>query len=299
MNNITLKHLNAFVTVYKEKGITLAAEKLGYTQPQVSLYIRELEDYYGTSLFERKGRGIEHTEAARQMFEYASHILSMCDDMDIKMKNWDTAGKLRIGSSISIGVCLMPTYIKKFKNLYPEVELSVVTDSSDIIEQMIEESRLDFALIEGNPHSEKLEVESFMEDELVLFCSPEDELAGKAAENESHNITLQDIEDKPILLRERNSATRSLAEETLVKLGMAVTPFWESSSTTAIINAVIEGLGISILPRRFLAEYIREGRLVPLKLEGADFKRSYNIIYSQNKFLTGAAVNFFEMINEM
>lgn len=298
MNTITLKHLSVFFNVYKENGITRAAEKLGLTQPQVSLYIRELEQHYNVSLFQRSGRGIQRTEAAVELFEYASHIISMYDEMDSKMNNWSKAGKLRIGSSISIGACLMPMYIKNFKKEHPDTEVLVTIDSSDIIEQMLQESKLDFALIEGMPHSNNFIIEPFMEDELVLVCNPSSPLALKAAERSNGKITIQDLEDEPLLLREKNSATRNLAEESLVHLGMSVDPVWESTSTTAIINAVIENIGISILPRRFLLSYIADKKVVPLNLENVDFKRSYNIIYHKNKYLTQPAIDFFNMVEE-
>jgi len=296
MSSVTLKHLSVFYNVYKENSVTRAAEKLGLTQPQVSHYIHDLEHIYSISLFQRSGRGIRRTQAAIELFEYASHIISMYDEMNSKMNNWNEAGKLRIGSSISIGACLMPLYIKKFKQTHPDTQVAVTIDSSDIIEQMLQESKLDFALIEGIPHASNIIIEPFMEDELVLVCNPDSSLAEKSLVSTNGTVTIEDLEDQPLLLREKNSATRNLAEESLVHLGMSVNPVWESTSTTAIINAVIENLGISILPRRFLASYINDKKVLPLKLENVDFKRTYNIIYHKNKYLSQSAVDFLNMV---
>lgn len=112
---MTLKHIKIFVAVYQEESITRAAEKLHMTQPATSLAIRELEEYYHTKLFERSGRGIRVTSAGSQLYPSAVRLLSLYDEMDAEMKNWDTSGRLRIGSSISIGSCILPQLINRFQ----------------------------------------------------------------------------------------------------------------------------------------------------------------------------------------
>ena len=166
------------MTVYQEESITRAAEKLHMTQPATSLAIREMEEYYHTKLFERSGRGIRVTSAGTRLYPSAARLLSLYDEMDAEMKNWDTSGKLRIGSSISIGSCILPQLINRFSKKYPELELYVKVDSSDVIEQNILENHLDFALIEGSVHSEKLNSSVFLDDELVPVCSRFHPLAG-------------------------------------------------------------------------------------------------------------------------
>ena len=111
---MTLKHIKIFVTVYQEESITRAAEKLHMTQPATSLAIREMEEYYHTKLFERSGRGIRVTSAGTRLYPSAARLLSLYDEMDAEMKNWDTSGRLRIGSSISIGSCILPQLINRF-----------------------------------------------------------------------------------------------------------------------------------------------------------------------------------------
>ena len=107
------------------------------TQPATSLAIREMEEYYHTKLFERSGRGIRVTSAGTRLYPSAARLLSLYDEMDAEMKNWDTSGRLRIGSSISIGSCILPQLINRFSKKYPELELYVKVDSSDVIEQNI------------------------------------------------------------------------------------------------------------------------------------------------------------------
>ena len=100
---MTLRHLHIFVSVYEHKSITKAANTLHIAQPSVSLAIKELGEYYGVQLFDRIGRGITPTEAAKHLYGYAIHIVSLFNEIEQHIKNWDNIGTLRIGASITIG----------------------------------------------------------------------------------------------------------------------------------------------------------------------------------------------------
>lgn len=287
---MTLKHLRVFVKVYELNSITKAAKALQMTQPATSLAMRELEEEYHTKFFERSGRGIIATQAAAHMYEYAARVMSSFEEMDEEMRNWNVAGKLRIGSSISIGTCLLPEFLKQYTYRYQELDTYVRIDSSDVIEQMIVENKLDFALIESSAHSAKVISESFYDDSLVAICGRFHRLADKDV------ITLEDLSKERLLLREPNSGTRQLVDSTFLLHGYTVSPIWESTSTAALIQGVKHELGISILPKRMLETHIRHHEVVPLKIKNVDFKRHYHIIYHENKYITEPMQAFMDMI---
>lgn len=291
---MTLKHLRIFVTVFVEKSITKAAQRLSGNQPAVSLAIKELEQYYGVKLFERYGRSIRSTEAGKQFYEYASRVMELYDEMDYEMKNWNQAGKLRIGSSISIGACLMPEYMQKFAKRYPKADTLVRIDSSDVIEEMILENKLDLALIEGNVHSDKLIEKKFLDDELLPICGRFHAFAEKDGA-----VSLEEMKKEKFLLREPNSGTRELVESTFALHGFCITPIWESTSTAAILNAVIAEIGISILPKRMLERPLRHHQVMPFSIDGIDFKRQYSIIYHKDKYISIPMQNFIQMVEEL
>ena len=290
---MTLKHIKIFVTVYQEESITRAAEKLHMTQPATSLAIRELEEYYHTKLFERSGRGIRVTSAGSQLYPNAVRLLSLCDEMDAEMKNWDTSGRLRIGSSISIGSCILPQLISRFTKEYPELDLYVNVDSSDVIEQNVLENHLDFALIEGSVHSEKLKASIFLDDELVPVCSRFHPLAG------AENVELDSLKNEHFLMREPHSGTRQLADSSFALKNFQIRPTWESTSTAALINAVSIGLGISILPKRMLEKQLRMHQIGSFTIRDMDLMRHYSLIYHENKFVSPTMERFFEMLTEL
>jgi DNA-binding transcriptional LysR family regulator len=285
---MTLRHLKIFTAVCEFNSITKAAEKLYIAQPAVSRAIKELEDYYGIKLFDRISRRLYLTGAGENFRDYAAHIVSLFDEMEYSIRNPDKAGKLRIGSSITIGTHFMPVYVGAFKTLHPQTELYVTIDSSDIIEKKILQNELDFGLIEGIVHTESIVCETFTDDQLVIICSPEHPCKNKA-------VTIEQLLTEPFLLREKGSGTRELFDDTLASLGYSVIPKWESTSPLALINAVINGLGISVLPYILVKDSLNDGKIAMIQTDNLKFYRKFNIIYHKNKFLTTSARAFIEM----
>ena len=140
---MTLRHLHIFVSVYEHKSITKAANTLHIAQPSVSLAIKELGEYYGVQLFDRIGRGITPTEAAKHLYGYAIHIVSLFNEMEQHIKNWDNIGTLRIGASITIGTHILPELIKEYQKHNPDLRLEVIVNKSSAIEQHILDNKID------------------------------------------------------------------------------------------------------------------------------------------------------------
>ena len=120
---MTLRHMKIFVAVYQQKSITLASNSLHLAQPSVSLAIKELEGYYHIRLFDRLSRRIYPTENGHRFYEYALHIVSLFSEMENKIPAWDANAPLHIGSSITLGTCLLPSLVKVYQEQHPEIKL--------------------------------------------------------------------------------------------------------------------------------------------------------------------------------
>lgn len=287
---MTIRHMKIFLTLCQNQcNTTKTAAELLMTQPAVSLTVKELEQYYGIVLFDRIGRRLKITEAGRKFREYAGHIIALFDDMEKGMRDWDAAGLIRIGASITIGSQFLPNYVKTFQSYRPDTDVRVIIEPSDRLEEKIAEGKLDFALIEGIPHDPFLVHEEYMEDRLIVVC-PAD---GTFCQGET--ITLEKFKKQKFLLRERGSGTRETFDLVIQKAGFSVTPLWEAMSTTALVNAVINGLGIAVLPYRMVLPTIQRGLIVSVNVEELDFRRKFNIIYHKEKFLTSSARDFIDM----
>ncbi len=286
---MTLRHLRIFVAVCETGSVTAAGEKLYIAQPSVSLAVSELEDFYGLKLFDRISKRMYITESGKRFLQYATHIVSLFDDLESEIKNYDTTGILRIGTSITIGNCLLIQYIKAFKETHPLIKVHAVINNSYSIEQEILNNHLDIGLIEGEVHSTYIRSESFMDDELVLICSKKHPFV-KLGE-----VDMDMLKSEDFILREKGSAGREIFDAVMAASGIEVVPLWESISTQAILRAVSAGLGMSILPFLLVKDYIERNEIETIKIKDISLKRKFNIIYHKNKFITQSAQDFMNL----
>lgn len=287
---MTLRHMKIFRCVCENGcNTTKAAEAMHMTQPAVSLAIRELEQYYGITLFDRIGRRLQITEGGLRLLQYASHISSLFEDMEKTIRDWDSFGLLRVGASITIGSQFLPSYVKAFNTRCPGTEVRVLVAPSDRLEQKILSSELDIALMEGVPHSQDLISEEYLEDHLSVICPANDLF------RQGQKLTIEEFRKQKFLLREPGSGTRDVFDRVVREAGFSVNPVWEATSTTALVNAVINGLGIAVLPHRMVTGPLERGQVVTVGVDGLDFHRRFHIVYHKDKFLTSSAKAFLDL----
>ena len=271
---------------------TKAAEVLHMTQPAVSLAIKELEQYYGVHLFDRIGRRLQITDAGKHFLQYAIHISDLFSDMETGLRDWDSKGILRIGASITIGSQFLPRYVKAFTEICPGLDVRVTVDQSERLEQKIMANELDCALIEGIAHDPNIVSEAYMEDHLSVICSRD------KGWKQGQVVSIEDFQRQRFLLREIGSGTREVFDRVVEQAGIHITPVWEAMSTTALVNAVINGLGIAVLPHRMILPALRQGLVCTVKVEGLSFSRNFHIIYHKDKFLTASAKRFINLCRD-
>lgn len=288
---MTLRHMKIFTTVYRCQSVTRAAQELHVAQPSLSVAIRELEEHYGVRLFERTGRNIIPTQAADALYSYAGHIVSLFDDMEKSMRNWDTLGVLRLGASITIGTHILPDLIRRYRAKMPELQIEAVVERSSGIERRLMDNEIDIGLLETQPEHPELLAVPFLRDELCAIVPPGSPLAAK------ETVTLQELAEHPFLMREPGSSVRQLLDACFSLLQLSVRPIWQSASTQAIVSAVGEGLGVSVLPRMLVARDAREEivRMIPID---KPLQRELNIVYHKRKFLTQNMQDFIALCRE-
>jgi len=160
------------------------------------------KDYYGIKLFDRIGIRHHITEVGKHFLQYATHIVRLFEDMENEVKNYDTAGVIRIGASITIGNYLMPGYITRFKQTHPRMDVQVVIDNSEKIQQYILSNQIDLGLIEGVVHSPYIVEHKFRDDELVMICGNDHPFANHK------NIEISKLQNESFILRKAGSAGR-------------------------------------------------------------------------------------------
>lgn len=280
--------MRIFVSVFQKNSITKAAQELHLAQPSVSPAVRELEDYYGIRLFDRIGRHIAPTECGKEFYRYAVHIVSLFNEMEKKMRNWDTFGTLRLGASITIGTHILPVLIHRYQDQFPDLMIEAKVSKSASVEDEIIHNGIDLGLIETQPSHPDLRAVPFMTDSMCAITAPDHPLASVKS------ISLAELSRFPFLMREKGSAGRKLLDAAFSLQQMTVSPRWESTSTQALVKAVAEGLGVSVLPYLIVKKDIEEGtvRQIPLN---QPIRRNLNVIYHKSKFLTDNMKSFIEL----
>lgn len=289
---MTIRHMRIFLQVYSSESITKAAEFLHMTQPAVTRAIQEMERYYGVCLFERINHRLSRTAAGEEFYAHALHIVEAFDRMEEELRDWDEIGKIRIGSTNTLGCFFLPGLLRQFHEQYPKLEIISTVTNADVLQTGLLNNQYDMALIEGTVGMPGLRVEPFAADKLLLVLPPGHELARK------EKIFLSDVKGYPLLLREKGSTTRSLLEHLFFLHHIELTPVLESCNPQAIIHAIWCGLGISFLPERWVRQPAIEGRLVLREMEGDDFIRENYVVWHENKFLTKAMQTILNVIIE-
>jgi DNA-binding transcriptional LysR family regulator len=291
--DMTIRHMKIFISVFREQNITRAAETLYMTQPAVTRAIQEIEHYYGIKLFDRINQRLYVTETGKEFYEQALHIVDSFDAMEKGMKNSDEFGVIRIGASIALGNTLLPSVAGEFKSRHPGFKLRAVIKNGASLESDLLDNMLDFALIEGNVSSDSLVTEKFCEDRLLLILPPDCEVL------RSEGLKLEDLQEKPLLLREKGSAGRAFLDSIFISRGIHIEPEWESVSTQAIVRAVSAGIGISILPEHLVKKEIDNGSIKTATVMDESFTRNNYIVWHKNKFLTKSARELMDICREL
>lgn len=288
---MTMKHVKIFIAVCDTGSMTAAARKLFMAQPAVSFAIAEMEDYYGQKLFDRISNRLFITEAGKHFLSYARQVSALFDEMENEIKNWDSVGTLKVGSSVTIGTYFLPHLIQEFKASHPGVCLQVTIDNTPSLEELLLENHLDIALIEGLPSNKSIVFQKFYSDSLVFVCPPDHPFAGQIIEKSQLN-------HQDFLMKEKNSSERKLLEEFFQLEKINVNVVWESPSSHSLLNAAASGLGLAALSPKLCRQPLEKGSISSFRVEDTQLEWAYHILHHQNKFLTNRMMDFIEMCAE-
>ena len=287
---MNIRHLQIFISVCDhDNNITQAAKALFMSQPSVSQAIRELESYYGVQLFDRMSRRLYLTAAGEEFREYALRLTGLYDDMERRFKNWDGSGAIRIGASMTIGASMMPSLISAYREMHPDTQVRVTIQPSRILQQKLITNELDLALVETQIHSSVLQEKMFHEDVLCVIAPP------SWSREQLCEMSVDDFARQRFLLREQGSGSREIFERVMKTAELSVIPVWEAESTTALIHAVAQGMGISVLPRLLVQDAVQKGYVKEMKVQGLKFDQNFYIVHHQDKLITGLIRDFMQL----
>lgn len=285
-----LRHLRIFKTVCEEESITKASEKLFMTQPAVSNAISDLEDYLGINLFDRISRRLYLNETGKLFLTKTNKLLDLYEDLEKNSKELEDKATIRIGSSITIANFLLPKIIEKFEIVYKNTPTKIMIDNAREIENKLLNNEVDLALIEGvicNDQLIKIPISYY---ELVAICSINHRFALQ------NSITINDLINDKLLLREKGSAIRDTFDSALLLHNISINPEWISVNSQALIQAVKQNLGISILPKILVEDDIKKGDIIDISICNFELCSANHIVYHKDKLHTKPFKSLIEIV---
>lgn len=277
------RRLEIFNAVLEAGSFSRAAERLYLTQSAVSQHIQELEAALNTRLFEREPRGVRLTLAGEILRDYTRCILSLMAEAKHAVMNLEglSTGQLRIGATPGVGGYVLPDWIQPFRVRYPQFMVSLQTDVTTRITTAILNRTLDIGFIEGELDGDRaLSI-------LVLESIPQGVAVGQQHPwYGQESVPVDSLRGQPFIVRPPHSQTRIWLDQLLARHRVQPTIAAELDSPEAIKQAVIAGMGISVLPEYVIRHERDLGLIHLLTVSGADMQRDLKLVWANRAALS-------------
>ena len=288
----TLHQLQIFLKIVQTKSITKAAEELNLTQPAVSIQLKKLQDQFDIPLTEVIGRQLYVTHFGNEIAITAQKVLDEVETITYKSKTFKgiLSGKLMV-SVVSTGKYVMPYFLCDFLNQNKGIDLIMdVTNKSKVVKSL-ENNEVDFALVSILPDDIQLQSEILLENKLYLIGNHN---AVSQIQNNYSNL----FDEYPLIYREEGSATRLVMENYLQRNGIQSAKKMQLTSNEAVKQAVIAGIGYSIMPIIGLKNELERGDLKIISMKGFPIKSNWYLVWLKNKSLSPVAEAYINYIRD-
>jgi LysR family transcriptional regulator, low CO2-responsive transcriptional regulator len=290
--NFTLSQLNIFLKVAQTQSITKASEELHLTQPAVSIQLKNFQQQFDIPLTEVINQRVFITDFGKEIALAAEKILEEVYAINYKTSAFkgQLAGKLKI-SAVSTGKYVIPFFLSAFLKQHPEVELLLdVTNKAKVIESL-EKNEVDFSLVSVMPENLSLNNLELIQNKLFVVGNMEEKYRKKSYDNSI-------FEKIPLIYREQGSGTRYVMEKFIKANNLPVKKKMELTTNEAVKQAVVAGLGYSIMPLIGIKNELNNHELQIIPVKGFPIKSVWNLIWLQNKKLSPVASAFLEYLKQ-
>jgi DNA-binding transcriptional LysR family regulator len=290
--NYTFNQLQIFLKVVKTKSVTKASEELHLTQPAVSIQLKNFQDQFEIPLTEVVGRKIYITDFGNEIALAAEEIINQMYAINTKTLAYkgQLHGRLKI-SVVSTGKYVMPFFLSNFMREHSSIELLMdVTNKIKVIESL-EKNEVDFALVSILPKNINVEKLDLLSNKLFLIGNSKSVLPKGLSSKEIFN-------NLPLIFREEGSGTRQTMEKFIERNSYAINKKIELTSNEAVKQALLAGLGYSIMPVIGIKNELQNNELKIVPMKGLPIKTTWSLIWLKGKKHAPAPSQFLEYLKK-
>ena len=282
---MTPSQLRAFLAVARHRGFSAAARALGVSQPTLTTQVQSLEREHNVELFFRRGRRVDLSETAQRLLPIAQNIAELeLDALNLLVNSGALhVGHLRIGA---VGPFHVIEMVDAYRARYPRVELSIRLGNSAQTLADLENYVTGVAVLASFTDDARFHAVPYADHAMVLFAHRSHPFYQR------ESVTLAELDQQPMLMREQGSTTRLALEKALQQAGVKVQVVMEIGSREALREAVARGLGLGAVSE---AEFVPDERFRMVRIEG-DPVSTHTYVYCLAERREGRLVGSFMKI---
>jgi DNA-binding transcriptional LysR family regulator len=290
------RQLAAFCAVVERRSFSQAAERLGVTQPAVSLQVRALESRLGQRLIDRSGRRVEPTEAGWRLYRSAQRLLQLEEQLieDVRGDGGRLRGRLAIGASTGPGAHLVPLLLCEFQRAHPDLRVALsISDTHTVIER-VAERELELGVVGARRRHRSLVFEPLVVDQIVLAVPPDHHAAGG-------EIRLEELRGESLIVMQEGAGVRQVVDDELRRAGLrlrGIEPKLELGLQESVKSAVAAGYGVSFISRSAVEGELKAGTLAAARVEGIEPARQIYVVRARGRAPTRAVEAFLDFAKE-
>jgi DNA-binding transcriptional LysR family regulator len=290
--NYTLNQLQVFLKVVQTESVTKASEELFLTQPAVSIQLKNFQDQFDIPLTEVVGRKIYITDFGKEIAQAAEGIINQVHAINYKTQAYKglLTGRLKV-SVVSTGKYIMPFFLADFIKAHVGIDLTMdVTNKAQVIKSL-GNNEIDFALVSILPQQLAIEKLDLLQNKLYLVGNTKRKFKKTTYSYEVFN-------ELPLIFREEGSGTRQTMESFIERHKISVNKKMELTSNEAVKQALMAGLGYSIMPLIGIRNELRNQELQIIPVKGLPIKTMWSLIWLKGKNHSPVSIAFLEYIKK-
>ena len=291
------RQLAAFCAVVERRSFSQAADRLGVTQPAVSLQVRALEKRLGTQLLDRSGRRVEPTEAGWRLYRGAQRMLALEGQLVAEVAatgDGALAGDLVLGASTGPAAVAIPVTLAEFQRQNPDVRVFLTVSDTHSVVERVAARELELGIVGAARRHRGVRFEPFFSDQVILACPPSHAFAGRT-------ITLDELREDTLILMQDGAGVRQIVEDALRRQGVRLRDLdvrLELGLQESVRRAVEAGYGVTFISRTAVEADLAAGRLAEARVAGLDVTREISLASATGRARTRVADAFVAFARE-